>query len=194
MTNDGNTAASYTVKLVGTSPGGPVRLQLIINKRYLTPVNRNCNLVEEAQNTLQTNVRKPVIKDPAEAPNPDVANGSIDNATLSLLPGETALITLRGNVDVAAMKEIVSKVTPVAVAHAANTGTTEPAFSAPLTIRTTALPDAIFRRPYTATLEGFGGTPPYSWSLPFEGPQNSLWQRKRNEPAPRPSMFAAGPL
>ena len=75
----------------------------------------------------------------------DVANGSIDNATLSLLPGETALITLRGNVDVAAMKEIVSKVTPVAVAHAANTGTTEPAFSAPLTIRTTSLPDAIFR-------------------------------------------------
>src|SRR6267142_5022269 len=170
MTNDGNTAASYTVKLVGTSPGGPVRLQLIINKRYLTPVNRDCNLVEEAQNTLQTNVRKPVIKDPAEAPNPDVANGSIDNATLSLLPGETALITLRGNVDVAAMKEIVSKVTPVAVAHAANTGTTEPAFSAPLTIRTTVLPDAIFRRPYSATLETFGGTPPYSWSLPFEGP------------------------
>jgi len=109
------------VKLVGTSPGGPVRLQLIINKRYLTPVTATATWSRRPQNTLQTTCASRSSRTQRRPPTPYVANGSIDNATLSLLPGETALITLRGNVDVAAMKEIVSKVTPVAVAHAANT-------------------------------------------------------------------------
>jgi putative Ig domain-containing protein len=165
-TNVGNTTASYRIQLVGSAPAS-ARLQLIVNKSYLTPVSANCVLREETQNTLQTNILHPTISDGSDLGNPDVANPDVANATFSLQPGENALITLRGNVDVPTMKQIVAGVTPVIIAHAANTGTTTPVFSAPLTIRTTALPDAFIARPYAAALEAFGGTPPYSWSLPF---------------------------
>jgi hypothetical protein len=169
VSNLGNTAASYKVKLVGTAPPSSARLQLILNKRYVTPVSSNCVLAEEAQNTLQANILKPAIKDPSEPANPDVANPDVANATLSLQPGETALITLRGNVDTNTMEEIISQVTPVVVAHAANTGDATPQFAAPpLAIRTTSLPDAVIGRPYTAILRASGGRPPYSWRLAGE--------------------------
>src|SRR5262249_46745314 len=142
VTNDGNTTASYTVKLVGTGPDSSAHLQLILNKQYRTPVGINCVLSEENQNTLQANARKPVIKDPASVTHPETTNPDVPNTTIALAPGETALITLRGNVDVGTMEEIIQKVTPVVVAHAANTGSTTPVFSAPLTVITATLPDA----------------------------------------------------
>jgi len=167
-TNTGNTSASYTVKLVGTAPDASAHLQLILNKRYRTPVSANCVLSEEAQNTLQANVLKPVIKDPSDLADPDVANPDVANPTLSLAPGETALITLRGNVDVGTMEEIIQKVTPVVVAHAANTGSTTPSFAAPLAIVTATLPDAVLGRDYKAPLRAIGGTPQYSWDFASE--------------------------
>jgi alpha-tubulin suppressor-like RCC1 family protein len=161
-TNNGNTAAAYDIKLVGSGPGKTLNapLQLIVNKSYRTPVGFNCYLREETQNTLQSNVREPVIFDPADISTPDVAN-----ATLWLLPGETGMITLRGYVALEVMEQFVSHVTPVVVAQAANTGEERPRFSAPLTIITTALPDAILREPYGATLQAIGGTPPYRWEI-----------------------------
>jgi hypothetical protein len=163
--NVGNTSASYRIKLVGTAPDS-AKLQLIVNKSYATPVSVNCTLREETQNTLQTNVLKPVVSDPSDLGNPEVANPEVANATLSLQPGEKALITLRGNVDVPTMREIVSHITPVVVAHAANTGTTTPSFAVPpLTIITAAVPDVILNRAYDTTLKAVGGIPPYRWKI-----------------------------
>ncbi|MCA1829046.1 MAG: hypothetical protein LC689_19145, partial [Myxococcales bacterium] len=166
ITNDGNTSASYTVKLVGNAPPG-AKLQLIVNKSYRTPVAVQCNLKEETQNTLQSNVLHPNILDPAspDVANPDVANPDVANSTLSLQPGERALITLRGNVTLTTMQQIVTTVTPVVVAQAANTGSTKPTVAtAPLTIIGT-LTGAAIGRTYNATLQATGGLPPYSWSL-----------------------------
>ncbi len=58
VTNTGNTTASYTVKLVGTTPDPSAHLQVILNKQYRTPVSANCILAEETQNTLQANALK----------------------------------------------------------------------------------------------------------------------------------------
>ena len=169
VSNTGNTTASYTVKLVGTAPDPSAHLQLILNKQYQTPVGANCILSEETQNTLQANALNPIIRDPSNLTDPDVANPDVANTTIALAPGETALITLRGNVDVATMQQIIQNVTPVVVAQAANTGSATPSFSAPLTIVTGSLPDAAIGRGYKTVLQAIGGRRPYTWNLASEG-------------------------
>src|SRR6185503_6393093 len=125
LTNAGNTTAAYKVRLVGTSPAD-VKLQLILSKRYLTPVAYQCNLAQEAQNSIDANIPRPPVTDPAnpDLANPDLANPDLANATLSLAPGETARLTIRGNVDLPRMRQVIAGLTPVATAHAPNTGTT----------------------------------------------------------------------
>lgn len=162
LTNEGNTTASYKIKLVGTVPGD-VKLQLILSRRYLTPVAFQCKLAEEAQNTVDANVARPPVTDPSnpDLANPDLANPDLANATLSLAPGERARVTIRANVDLARMAQIIAGLTPVAVAHAANTGTTTPQVSLALTA---TLPDGVVGVPYRGALRAFGGTAPYTFS------------------------------
>jgi hypothetical protein len=175
LTNKGNTNASYRIRLVGSAPTS-AKLQLILAKRYLTPVAFNCLLVQETQNTVQASVPRPPIVDPAspDLANPDLANPDLANATLSLQPGETAQITIRGNVDLPTMMQIISGLAPVAIAQAANTGTTTPQISAPLFITTARLPDAVVGVPFRAALRAFGGTPPYAFSTDSLPPGLSL--------------------
>ncbi|HXG54892.1 MAG TPA: lectin-like protein [Vicinamibacterales bacterium] len=98
ITNEGNTAASYSVKLLlnGAQPTlGQVAIQLILRKVYTTPVAVNCTLALHAHNVLLANIDRPVFTSPADLNNPDISNPAISNATLWLAPGETAKVTLR---------------------------------------------------------------------------------------------------
>jgi uncharacterized protein YjbI with pentapeptide repeats len=164
LTNKGNTTASYRIRLVGTSPAD-AKLQLVLSKRYLTPVSYNCALVQEGQNTVHANVLNPPVTSPSDLTNPDLANPDLANATISLQPTETARVTVRGNVNLTRMAQIITGLAPVAVAHAANTGATTPQISAPLLITTAQLPDAVVGVPYEAALAAIGGTPPYAFGV-----------------------------
>jgi len=162
LANNGNTTASYKIRLVGTAPSD-VKLQLILSKRYLTPAAYNCVLTQEAQNTIQANVLRPPVTDPSnpDLANPDLKNPDLANATLSLGPGERARVTIRANVNLQRMLQIIAGLTPVATAHAANTGTTTPQISLALAA---SLPDGVVGTPYIGALQAFGGVPPYAFS------------------------------
>jgi len=180
LTNKGNTTASYNVKLIGNAPANAA-LQLIVTKPYLTPVAKDCQLMQETQNIVLANIINPNISNPdIEIPNisnPNISNPNISNTTLALAPGESVFVTLRGNNVTccgtppppggATMEEIISTVAPVAVAHAANTDdpTHTPQVAAPLFITTAVLPDGITGQPYSMTLQAIGGKAPYTWSV-----------------------------
>ena len=98
ITNTGNTTASYTVKTATTAtvPGGIV-LQLLINKLYQTPVAANCQLGVQTHWITVANITNPklfTVADP-NITNPDITNGTPNEASVTLAPGETAYITLR---------------------------------------------------------------------------------------------------
>jgi hypothetical protein len=163
--NNGNTGAAYTVKLIGSSSQP---LQLILNKAYSTPAGLNCEFFEQTQTILQANINNTFI-DPNFANDPvaNITNPNISNASIFLAPGEKALITLRGYVDLATMQNIVTTVAPVIAAQAANTNdpTHTPQVAAPLFITTASLPNGIVGNSYNTTLEAIGGKTPRSWSI-----------------------------
>ena len=169
VSNTGNTSGSYKVKLVGKAPSPDAHLQLIVNKTYQTPIGFNCQLMTENQNILQTNINNPVV-DPPTSFDPNLTIGADNNATVELAPGESALITVRGYVDLTAMQQIVNNIAPVVIAHASNTNdpTNTPTVAAPggVLIFPPTLPDGIAGFAYpTTTLLPIGGTPPYTWTV-----------------------------
>ena len=99
LTNDGNTAASYSVKLLltGSAPNPSQNIvQLVLHKVYQTPVGLNCALGLHTQNVLLANITHPVFLASSAPPtDPDITNPNGSNATLWLAPGETARITIR---------------------------------------------------------------------------------------------------
>ena len=125
ITNDGNTASSYSVKLLLTGDA-PLRtqnvVQLILHKVYRTPVSVNCALGLHTQNVLLANINNPTFVDGDDPlANPDISNPDISNATLWLAPGESGKITVRVldvNVHDNATFDAVTQVKPVAVAQA----------------------------------------------------------------------------
>jgi hypothetical protein len=168
ITNSGNTASTYTVKLIKTGNVDPsANLQLLVNKTYAVPVSTNCVLFEQTQTTLLANVPNPVFVDIADLSNSTATDPSLTNPTFALGPGETALVTLRGAVPVGTMTDIVTKVAPVSVPHAPNTNspTNTPTFAAPLFVTTASLPDGVVGKPYPAiSLAAIGGKPGYNWT------------------------------
>src|SRR5262249_54319081 len=146
VVNTGNTAASYAVKLFGTQPAG-TSLQLILSKLYSTPTQQNCQLAPKTQNVILANIPNPVFTALGSLGDPNLSDPSTTNATIALGPGESGVITVRGNVaSVAAMQQIAAQLTPVVVAHAANTldainGIAQP--PATLTLLTISFPDGI---------------------------------------------------
>jgi hypothetical protein len=171
VTNDGNTTAGYSVKLVSdTALSG--KFQLILRKVYTTPTAQNCLLRLTPHNVLVANIRTSDFHfasptDSFDTTTPPPAD--VNNTTISLAPGETGKITLRGTVPLDVMRQIVTtNVTPVVTPQAVNTiaalnGSTAP----PLVIATTVLPDVVpcIECSYSATLFATGGTKPYRWSI-----------------------------
>jgi uncharacterized repeat protein (TIGR01451 family) len=164
VTNRGNTAASFTVKL-GLNRDLPAgfRSQLIAHKIYQTPTVLGCALLKQTQTVLLANIPNPryVPLDFAnpDLENPDLENPDLENLTVALAPGETARITLRvfdpNRFDTVAFRA-ADNVTPVAVAQAVGTieaqqGITQPIVSAPLA-SAAPVPGTTTGGPYTTTL------------------------------------------
>jgi hypothetical protein len=172
VTSNANTSASYRIKLVGSVDPGVIT-QLIVTKTYKTLASQNCDLFEQSQELLVTNVLNPTITPPgSNLTDPEFLNPGIDNLTVVLRPNESATITLRAFAPPSKVGEIVSSVTPVVVPQAANTDnpnntpTAVGAGGTPINpgavqILTSSLPDAVVGVPYSAKVTVTGGTPPY---------------------------------
>jgi len=166
ITNTGNTTTSYAVKLYqqGTLPAG-VNLELIVVKQYLTPIANACNLAQNTENIIVADVPNPVFTPAANLGDPDLPDSALTNATVALAPGETGQIIIRANVGNATDMQnlVLNNVTPVGVAHPANTGFTVP--PATLTILSVTLPDGVVGVPYNMQVNLFGGVAPLTSSI-----------------------------
>jgi len=126
LTNEGNTATAYSVKLLlnGTQlVPDSIIVQLVLRKIYKTPTLLNCEVVNQRNNVLLANILNPQFTTLSQVANPDISNPDISNATLSLAPGETAQITLRvmdKNIHDAVTFNAAEQVVPVVQSQALN--------------------------------------------------------------------------
>jgi hypothetical protein len=167
ITNAGNTTGSYAVKLAGNAPSN-ANLQLILSKAYQTPTNLNCQLALQTQIVPVVNVNSPLVQgfSTASLGDPAITDPTIPNATVTLAPGESALVTIRGNLDPVAMQNVPTLLAPVVTAHATNTNSDNRKFVIALFIPSPTLPAGTVNVPYNATLQAIGAVPPYTWSIP----------------------------
>jgi uncharacterized protein YjbI with pentapeptide repeats len=166
VTNSGNTSHSYRVALYGSNPNA-VPLQLITTKTYGTPTAAGCALVQQSQNVRYADVSAPLVASTlSDATNPAIADSDLRNSTLSLAPGESAFVTLRGNVDKAGMEALVRQLTPVVTAHGANPTGGNP-FAMLLFIQTgsASFPAAVVGVPFTYTFQSAGGSGAVTWTV-----------------------------
>jgi hypothetical protein len=177
VSNTGNTTTGYNVVLVGceTAPCNTTPLQLISSQIYVTPgTDGQCNLIPVQQNIILSNNAHPVFTPANQLSSPGISGLAVSNAAFSLEPGDTALISLRGNVDVPTMKTIVTQFVPAVVPQAidTNSAATTPPVITPLFITTASLPDGVAPIEGTSTfgtLSAIGGnlspTCVGTWSL-----------------------------
>ena len=163
FTNTGNTSAQYHVRVVGNTS---TPLQLIASQIYTTPTSINCELIPQQQNITLANAANVTTTDLAQVGNPNITTPGTD-VTIEVAPGDTAYITLRGDVDIPTMQQIVAQVAPVILPQAVNTNSTAttPTFAAPLFIVTATLPDAVVGSSYTVPLQTIGGIQPFTWNV-----------------------------
>ena len=170
VTNKGNTASAYTVRLALNRqlPEG-FRSQLIAHKIYQTPAALGCSLLKQSQTVLIANIPTARFVTPGELANPDLENPDLENLTVAIAPGETVRITLRVYDPVKADAitfRAAENVTPVAVAQAVNTpeadqGITQPAAAGVLT-SSAPVPGGTSGGDYTTTLTS---TLPGTWTV-----------------------------
>lgn len=188
MTNDGNTTATYTVKVATTfTPPGGVLLQLILNKLYQTPTASNCKIVKQTHWITVANITNPKLftaSDPLG--NPDVTNATPNEASVTLAPGEKAYITVRVVNPTPALTPFnpLAAIIPVTVPQAVNTQTVlsnpgtvvfPPVTVPPLTVTTATLPDGIVGNSFNAKVVAQGGNPGAdTWSVSSGTLPNSL--------------------
>ena len=161
----GNTNTTLSVSLTGNSP---VPLQLLVSQFYMTPqTDGQCHLVTQQQNITLSNVPNAAFTSINQLSNPNVGAAPVTEPTFSLGPGDTAYITIRGQVDIATMEQIVTQVAPViqpVAVNSNNTTATTPPFFAPVFITTASLPDGLVNTAYSSTVQVIGGKPPYQWT------------------------------
>jgi hypothetical protein len=167
ITNAGNTTGSYAVKLAGNAPTN-ANLQLILSKAYQTPTNLNCQLALQTQIVPVVNVNSPVVQgfSAAALADPAITDPTIPNATVTLAPGESALVTIRGNLDPVAMQNVPTLLAPVVTAHEADTNSDTRKVVIALFIPSSTLPSGTVNVPYNAALQAIGAVPPYTWAIP----------------------------
>ena len=195
LTNQGNTTATYSVQFLLTGATLPpvVKTQLVIHRVYATPVSVGCSLVEQPQLVVAANIANPALLTPRTASKlralivarrrprhgrptldsadsvTDITDNSLDNATVSVGPGETIYITLRFvNPDKTTPLpfDIGQAITAVSISHAINTGETQPRVAAShLFVATTALPAGGAGSAYDEFLAAAGGKQPYHWTI-----------------------------
>ena len=177
ITNEGNTSATYQLQLFqsGALPASAV-FQIILTKTYLTPgvsPTDGCTYGGQVNNEVVASIDNPVfVTDPSQLGNPAILNSAINNPTFSIAPGDTLQVTLRANLTIDQLANVVlPNLSPVVAAQAVNTVDVQQGITTPpitLLISTAALPSAVTGQPYSATLTALGGIPPVSadsWSL-----------------------------
>ncbi len=175
VTNNGDTTASYTVKLVGNGTTTEQNVQVIASKTYFTPFGLGCTAtLQQPQSIVLANVTTPLVQDAAGAlangglTNGGLSNGGLTNTTLAIPPGDSVQITIRGvGVTLGDLQQMTTQMAPVVIAHAPNTNdpTNTPKFSAPLFIITASLPNGTVNAPYSAALQSIGGTGSLFWTV-----------------------------
>ena len=173
LTNAGNTAAAYAVKLLLNQPiPAGFKTQLIIHKTYTTPAAEGCDLKVQLHNVVVANITTPAFTTSANAGNPAIENPAIENASVALAPSETAHVTFRvfdPNKNDLITFNAAASVTPAVVADAVNTvdvqaGRTQPPVAVAVTITTARLNDALLSTggPYVQQL---AANVPGSWAI-----------------------------
>jgi parallel beta-helix repeat protein len=156
ITNQGNTGATYIVKLFPTGPLPPgITVQVMLSKLYATTRGGTaaegtaCQLVTELNTVPIASIIDPTLStvndllNPGQG-NPGQGNPGQGNATLALAPGESGQLTYRiagpkgtatpPSQDV--VNQVLASFVPVVVSQAVNTvdaqaGSTQPPFSTP---------------------------------------------------------------
>ncbi|MFN8091433.1 MAG: Ig-like domain repeat protein [Vicinamibacteria bacterium] len=128
MKNEGNTTHSYHVKLVGTVPTctvqgtvQPCPVQLVLSRPYGSPYPVGCTLAQDYRPVSIVNVPDvsgAVVTDPNHVPDPEIPDPDATNATITLGPGETGVITVRGPFTPGQMSTVAQQLVPVVVPHA----------------------------------------------------------------------------
>ena len=173
LSNEGNTAAAYAVKLLLNQalPPGFIS-QLVIHKTYTTPAaDVDCTLKVQLHNVVVTNITNPAFSTPADLSNPAIANPAIANASVALSPGERASVTLRvfdpdrfDQVTFNAAASVTAAAVPQSVNSVdAQNGVTQPTPAVALTIITPFLNDALLGAgPY---VQQFTANVPGTWAI-----------------------------
>jgi hypothetical protein len=162
--NTGNTTHSYHVKLVGEAPATGTNLQVILSKPYFTPVSTSCVIGVESRPSVVTSVAPEVVA-PAQINDPNIPDSAEANATIALAPGEKAIISVRGNLAIPDLTDVVSRLVPAVVAHGA---VGQNGVAAPLLIESASGPAtaATVGVLFSLKLESVGGTGTIEWSAP----------------------------
>ena len=168
MTNVGNTTHSYRVALYGNNSTG-TPLQVIVTKNSSTPVAVGCTLQSLPQSSvLARSDGAPVassLTGVGSATDPNIPGSS--NTTISVGPGETVFVTVRGALSPEEMAALTHQLTPVITAHGANTDDVASDFAALLFIKTAnngILPAATVGNFYSQSLQADGGSGTLTWS------------------------------
>ena len=172
VTNDGNTATTYSVKLLQNiaAPDG-YKVQLILYKTNTPLVARDCMLGYQRQNLIIANVTNPVFTSPSELTSTGITDPATTNATIVLGPGEQARLTVRViHKSGTATFDISKGISPVLVAHGVNSldariGSKRSPLTLVVTNTMNSMPDGLKSRSYSATLQAVGGLGPYSWRV-----------------------------
>src|SRR5260370_7580314 len=115
-------------------------------------VNVNSSLV---QGFSTANLADPAITDP-----------TIPNATVTLAPGESALVTVRGNLDPIALQNVATLLAPVVTAHKATTNSDTRTFVIALFIPSSTVPAGALNSASPTTHQPPLTTPPHTTPAP----------------------------
>ena len=149
LSNEGNTIATYTIRLTAP-PTGSCPVQLIIAQPGLSVTSQGCELVQQDETIVLANIT-------------DLAN--LGDYKVSVPPNESLLVTIRGaSIDI--VEDATENAAPLATPPGNSDGT-PPTTSTALFIIPTPLPDGTFGASYPATtLQATGGTLPYvAWTV-----------------------------
>jgi hypothetical protein len=169
ISNDGNSTASYSVKLLlnGNVPSS-VKLQLILHQTYENPIAQGCTLATQQQQVIRSSIPNPAFVNPSTVGVVNILDPAITNATISLKPEEKAQLTLRV-FDLNKFDNITfdaaTSIAPILVAQAARQGDVNNYISLTILSTVNSLPNGFKGTSYAAALQATGGKGPYQWSI-----------------------------
>ena len=173
LTNSGNTAASYSLKLLtsGFLPQN-AKFQLLISRVNVSPtlsvdpITLQCQLGTQGQYLPFSNITSSVFSSGTTLSEPAALDSSPNSASVALAAGEQVQVTLR-TFDAPPGFDPTSVITTAVVPQAANTGQSQPTIVAsgpPIVTTTSPLPLAVVGSAYGLQLQASGGSGNLTWT------------------------------